>query len=199
MADDRLVHRAVDHGDHHGVDDDGQRLCRQTLEQIGPQQHVEGRRVAHHDNAVEGAADEAEEEAVEDAHHGHGGNHLPGVPGLGQAAAEDVLGAHAAEDAHGQGAQNQRREPRAVALDDGAQDVGHHSHHCAAQGTQPHAGQDDGDALEADPQGIRLDTEKAGQNDLDGDERGHHDQVAGGKGVVQSFLVLGTLHFASPP
>ena len=52
MADDRLIYRAVDHSDHHRVDNNGQGLCDQSLEQVGPQQDVEGRGVAHHDNAV---------------------------------------------------------------------------------------------------------------------------------------------------
>ena len=64
----------------------------------------------------------------------------------------------------------------------------------AAHGAHPHAGQDNGDDLKAQAQGVGLDAEKAGQDDLDGDEGRHQGQVAGCEDLLLSVCFWITLH-----
>ena len=100
-ADNGLVDRAVDNGDNHHVDNDDRRLGQEPLEEVGPQEDMKGGCISLHDDAVEGASNEAEDKGAQNAHRENGDGHLPGVPGLRQAAAENILGAQSAEDARG--------------------------------------------------------------------------------------------------
>ena len=90
MADHGLVDRAVDDDHDHGVHGNRHGLGGQALKQVAPEKNMEGSGVALHDDAVEGASHKAEDKAAENTRHNDGEGHLPGVPCLRQAAAENI-------------------------------------------------------------------------------------------------------------